>query len=155
MTERILETPEDLELWIKFLRSRKLPQTASTRDGRDRSDQQNKIMWLWAAECAEQFGDRTHTEVQREWKLRFGVPILRRDSAEFRATYDSILKPLPYPAKLALMAFMPVTSELKVRQMVEFLDTIQREAAEHGVRLTDPDPDLAKYQQRNRMKAAA
>ena len=64
------------------------------------------------------------------------------------------IKPLSYEKKVAAMAFIPVTSEMKVRQMVQYLDTVQRECAVQGIRLTDPDPDLAKHQARYREKAA-
>src|SRR5690606_23027329 len=114
---------------------------------------QNALQWLWATEAANQLGDRTADEVQRDWKLRHGVPILREDSAEFRDVYDRAIRPLPYELKAEAMRFLPVTSEMKVRQMVRYLDTIQRECAENGIRLTDPDPDLAKYQARYRVAA--
>ena len=84
MAERIINTENHLEIWIKFLRSRKLPQTVTAIDGRDRSGQQNKLMFLWATEATRQYGDRTTEEVRHDWKLRHGVPILREDSAKFR-----------------------------------------------------------------------
>lgn len=155
MTERILDNQEDLELWVKYLRGRKLPQTVSAIDGRDRSGQQNSLQWLWATEAAHQLGDRTADEVQREWKLRHGVPILREDSAEFRAVYDQAIKSLPYELKVEAMRFLPVTSAMKVRQMVRFLDAVQRECLENGLRLTDPDPSLASYQARYRVREDA
>lgn len=155
MPSRIIMNEGDLIDLGRLFAQLGYPFTASWVKGRDRTSDQNSLMWLWASECAEQFGDRTLAEVQHEWKLRIGVPILRRDSADFRATYDAILKPLAYPAKLALMEYMPITSEFKVRQMVEFLDTVSRIASEQGVRLTDPDPDLVKYHQRYRAKEPA
>lgn len=39
--------------------------------------------------------------------------------------------------------------------MVRYLDTVQRECLQNGIRLTDPDPDLATYQARYRVKEAA
>lgn len=150
MTERIIESPEQLELWIRFLRSRKLPITVASVDGRDRTKDQNALQWLWATEAAHQLGDREPDEVQREWKLRHGVPILREDSADFRALYDKTLKPLPYELKVQAMSMLPVTSDMKVRQMVRYLDAIERECAGMGLRLTDPDPGLAKYLARYR-----
>ena len=150
MTERILTTPDDLDMWIKSLQSRNLPITVSSIDGRDRTLNQNQLMWKWASEAAEQLGDRTPDELQREWKLRHGVPILREDSAEFRAVYDKALKPLPYQLKVEAMRFIPVTSEMKVRQMVRFMDAIERECGEQGIVLTAPDSELAKYQERYR-----
>lgn len=155
MTHRILDTEADLELWIKFLRSRKRPQTVSAVDGRDRTLDQNALQWLWATEAARQLGDQTAEEVRAEWKLRHGVPILREDNAEFRAFYDRSLKGLPYDQKLKAMGFVPVTSLMKVRQMVRFLDTVQRECLTNGIVLTDPDPALASYQARYRQQLAA
>lgn len=151
MAERILNDETDLELWITYLRSRKLPQTVSAVDGRDRTKEQNKLQWLWANEAAEQRGDVTADEVQREWKLTHGVPILREDSEEFRDLYDSLIKGrLSYEEKVAAMRIIDVTSILKVRQMVRFLDAVSAECASRGIRLTDPDPSLAEYQARYR-----
>jgi len=139
----------------RFLGKLQFPFTVEWVQGRDRSRDQNALQWLWAQEAAQQFGDRTADEVQLEWKLRHGVPILREDSAEFRDLYDRALKPLPYELKVEAMRFIPVTSMMKVRQMVRFLDTVQRECLTNGLRLTDPDPSLASYQQRYRIKEAA
>lgn len=155
MAHRIIENEADLADFIRFLGGLTLPITVEWVQGRDRSKSQNALQWLWASEAAHQLGDRTTDEVQREWKLRFGVPILREDSAEFRAVYDRCLKPLPYYMKLEAMRFIPVTSEMRVRQMVRYLDTVQRECLQNGLRLTDPDPDLASYQARYRAKEAA
>lgn len=153
MAERIINNPEELDLWIRFLLSRKLPITVSSIDGRDRSGQQNALQWLWATEAAQQRGDVTAAEVQREWKLIHGVPILREDNADFRDTYDRSIKPLTYPQKLKAMDLIEVTSIMKVRQMVRFLDAIGQECAESGIKLTDPDPALAAYQSRYRSSA--
>lgn len=139
---------------FKFLSSLKLPLTVEWVLGRDRTKDQNSTMWLWATEAAQQFGDRSTEDVQREWKLRHGVPILREDSAEFRDVYDRLLKPRSYEEKIEAMQFIDVTSAMKVRQMVRFLDAVQRECAEQGIVLTDPDPELAKYQARYRERRA-
>lgn len=152
MAHRILERDEDVCDFVELLNHITLPITVEWTQGRDRTRDQNALMWLWASEAATQLGGQTADEVQREWKLRHGVPILREDSAEFRSVYDKALKPLPYGLKLEAMRFVPVTSEMKVRQMVRFLDTVQRECLSNGVRLTDPDPDLATYQSRYRTK---
>lgn len=155
MTERIISNAEELDLWIRFLQSRKLPITVSSIDGRDRTGQQNSLQWLWATEAARQRGDMTSAEIQREWKLRHGVPILREESPEFRTVYDRSIKDQTYEEKIALMEIIDVTSIMTVRQMVRFLDTVQRECLENGIKLTDPDPDLASYQARYRERKAA
>ena len=150
MAHRILENEADLIDFNRFLGKLRLPVTVEWVQGRDRTRDQNALQFLWASEVAHQLGDRTTEEVRHGWKLRHGVPILRDASPEFRAVYDKAIKPLPYELKVAAMAFIPVTSEMKVRQMVQYLDTIQRECLEQGLRLTDPDPSLAKHQARYR-----
>lgn len=158
MAHRIIENEADLDDLSRFLGNLKLPVTVEWVQGRDRSRDQNALQWLWATEVAEQFGDRTSDEVQRAWKLHHGVPILREDSAEFREVYDRAIRPLPYELKVEAMRFIPVTSEMKVRQMVRYLDAIQRECLENGLKITDPDPALASYQDRyraNETRAAA
>ena len=153
MAHRIIDSPDDLADLTRFLGNLKMPFTVEWVQGRDRTRDQNALQWLWASEAATQLGDRTADEIQRDWKLRHGVPILREESAEFRAVYDRAIRPLPYELKAEAMRFIPVTSEMKVRQMVRYLDAIERECAEQGIRLTDPDPELSKYQSRYRKAA--
>ncbi len=150
MTHRIINNADELDAFVTLLGTLKLPLTVEWQLGRDRSLDQNRLQFLWAREAAEQRGDMTADEIRCEWKLYHGIPILREDSAEFRAIYDSAIKPLPTEMKLKAMRFIPVTSEFKVRQMVRYLDIIDRECAERGIVLTDPDPDLASYQSRYR-----
>ena len=154
MPHRIINNGTDLARFVTMLDGLQLPITVEWVQGRDRSKDQNALQWLWATEAANQLGDRTSEETRHEWKLRFGVPILREDSAEFQEIYDKAIKPLPYELKVSAMAFIPVTSKMKVRQMVRYLDTVQRECLQQGLVLTDPDPMLASYQQRYREKTA-
>lgn len=150
MAHRIISTEYDRAAFIQFFQRLKLPATIEWQQGRDRSLDQNRLQFLWAREASDQRGDMTADEVRCEWKLIYGVPILREESAEFREIYDSAIKPLAYDKKLKAMRFIPVTSDMKVPQMIRYLDTIQRECAEQGIRLTDPDGELAAYQDRYR-----
>lgn len=152
MPYRVIETERDIADFARLLGNLKLPVTVEWRQGKDRSLDQNKLQFLWANEAAQQLGDRTPAEVQAEWKLIYGVPILREDSEAFRELYDTALKPLPYHLKLKAMPMVKVTSEMTVRQMVRYLDTVQRECLQNGIRLTDPDPELRAYQARYRAK---
>lgn len=155
MAHRFILSSEDIEDFARFLGTLKLPVTVEWVQGRDRTLDQNALQWLWASEAAMQRGDETPAQVQARWKLTHGVPILREDSADFRAEYDSIIKPLPYHTKLRAMEHLDfgVTRRMKVRQMVRYLDAIWAEAAEQGLRLTAPDPELAKYQNSQRRAA--
>lgn len=154
MAHRIINTASDLDDFIKLLRSMARPFTVEWRQGRDRSLDQNRLQFLWAREASEQRGDMTTEEVRCEWKLHHGVPIMR-EIDDWRADYDATVKGLPYHHKLKLMRHYAVTSEMLVPQMIRYLDAIERECAEQGIRLTDPDPDLASYQVRYRQKLAA
>jgi hypothetical protein len=155
MAHRTIENEGDLIDLGRFFGNLGYPFTVEWTKGRDRSRDQNALQWLWATEAAHQFGDQTAADVQRDWKLRHGVPILREDSAEFREIYDTMIKPLPFPMKLAVMDLIEVSSRMKVRQMVRYLDAIERECLANGLMLTAPDPSLSKYQARYRMKEAA
>lgn len=155
MAHRIINNPGEMKEFVRLLGTLTPPVTFEWQLGRDRSLDQNRLQFLWAREASEQRGDMTADEVRCEWKLHHGVPILREESADFRDVYDAAIKALPYELKLKAMRFIPVTSEMKVKQMVRYLDTVQRECAEQGIKLTDPDPELASYQARYRLKDAA
>lgn len=150
MAHRIIDSDQDLAAFKTLLDGLAKPFTIEWVQGRDRTKDQNALQFLWATEAAQQLGDRTPNEMRNEWKLRIGVPILREDSADFRKLYDDAIKPLPYELKVKSMDFIPVTSKFKVSQMVRYLDTVQRECVQQGMRLTDPDPALASYQKRYR-----
>lgn len=139
MPSRVIKDFAGLVEVFKLLRNLALPLTLEWRKGADRSLEQNALMWRWAGEFAAQMGDRTAKDVQAEWKLTIGVPILRSENDGFRAFYDRALKPLPYPDKLDAMEYVPVSSQMTVPQMRAFMDAIQQQGAENGIRLTDPE----------------
>jgi hypothetical protein len=140
MAHRVIRSLAEFEEFVRLGRTLKWPQTLQWNAGADRSLEQNKTQFLWAREAAEQRGDMDLEEVRCEWKLLYGVPIMRAENDEFRADYDETVKGLPYHSKLRLMRRYAVTSEMTVKQMTAYLDTIQRECAEQGIRLTDPTP---------------
>ena len=150
MPSRLIRTADDLDALTTMLGNLKLPLTVDWVQGADRTAQQNKLMWRWAQEAAEQRGDVTADEVQREWKLNHGIPILCEDSEEYRSFCTLTLKRLTYQQRIEAMRYTPVTSEMKVKQMVRFMDTVERECVENGIQLTQPDPELADYQRRYR-----
>ena len=139
MPSRIIRSDEQFNALGRLLGGLERPFTVEWRKGADRSHSQNRTMWKWAGEFAAQMGDRTADEVQREWKLTIGVPILRSENEGFCAFYDKALRPRPYAEKLAAMEYVPVTSQMTVSQMTQFMEAIIRQAAENGVRLTIPE----------------
>lgn len=154
MAHRIITSEHELAALGKLLGGLKLPITVEWRQGRDRSLAQNRLQFDWAREVAEQLGDRTADEVRCDWKLRHGVPIMREDSEAFRATYDEILKPLPFEHKVRMMQMVSVTSLMTVPQMSRYLDTVQRECLSNGLRLTDPGSDLSAHMMRHGKREA-
>ena len=139
MSHRIIRTEEERAELLTLLGQIKLPATIQWRQGKDRSLDQNALQWKWATETAQQLGDRTEAEVQQDWKLRHGVPILRSENEAFCEKYDKHIQPLTYEEKLAFMDLIDVTSIMGVRQMTKYLDTVQRECLQNGIWLTDPE----------------
>lgn len=143
MPTRFIETDRDRATFIRFVESHALPFSASVSRGGKRSVKQNKLQRLWLSEIAEQLGDQTPEEVRGYCKLTIGVPILRDENEDFRDKYDRIVRPLPYPQKLAIMMEpldLPVTRIMTTKQHASYLDGIYRHFAEQGLALTDPDP---------------
>lgn len=141
MTQRIVKNASDLDLLKTYLDQRKLPFTVDITDGRDRSAEQNRLSQKWYAEIADQTGE-DREDVRARCKLEIGVPIMREASEQFRATYDRLVRPLPYDDKLALIrdTDMPVTRLMGVKQMTHFMDLVFQRHSEFGIVLTLP-PD--------------
>lgn len=144
MTTRVVQTEADRGLLLKFLGGHPLPFTVSIAKGKRRTVEQNRLQRLWMNEVAEQLGDRTPEEVRAYCKLTLGVPMLRAENEDFCAKYDAVVKPLPYEAKLAIMAEpldMPVTRLFTTEQHARYLEAIFKHFTEQGIKLTAPDND--------------
>ena len=122
---------------IATLRTVSLPCRMEIREGSDRSLEQNRTAWMHYGEIAKHHG-MTPEEAHRLCKLRYGVPILRRDSEEFEATWTRIAIPLSDADQLRIVGLIDVTSVMTVAQMGEYIDTYYREQSSRGVQLTDP-----------------
>lgn len=139
---RIIQNEYDRKMFIRFIEGRKVPFTVSLMDGKHRTTDQNRLQRLWMTEIAAQLGDRTPEEARGYCKLTIGVPLLREENDVFRAKYDSVVKPLTYEQKLAIMMEpldLPVTRIMTTRQKTAYLDGIFRHFSEQGVVLTLPD----------------
>ena len=107
---------------------------------KDRSLSQNRLQYKWFLE-AQQQDDLKAFEVRAYCKLHLGVPILRRDSEDYREKYDRLIKPMGYEQKLELMVEpfeFPVTSAMNVKQHAEYLDAVCVHLTSQGIKLTDP-----------------
>jgi hypothetical protein len=139
MVERLVENKSDLNLLIKYLMHQKMPFTVKISGGRPRSLSQNALQWQWAGESSQQRPGMTAREVQAEWKLVFGVPILCAENDGFAAAWANIDRKLSYEEKLELMNYFSVTSLMTSKQLSSFLDEVYRFNVERGIELTRPD----------------
>lgn len=151
MPSRLIRNAEDLDALFTLFGNMKLPLTVDWVQGADRTAQQNKLMWRWAQEAGDQLGE-TADEVQRRWKLAHALPILCVDSEDYRSFCRLTLGRLSREDRLKAMEYTPATSQMTVKQMVRFMDTVERECVGQGIQLTQPEPDLADYQRRYRDK---
>lgn len=137
MPHKVISSHRDLNDLVKLLSSLPHPFTVEWQKGRNRSLAQNSLQWRWSVEASQQRGDMLPDEIQKEWKLRYGVPILREHNPTFRKFYDENMKAWPYEKKIEAMGYMPVTRIMKVPEMKQYLDTVQRECAQQGIQLSD------------------
>jgi len=104
-----------------------------------RSLDQNALAFAIYTQIAEQVQDQSISDVRRECKLVHGIPILRRDDAEFAELYDKSIKgTLSYEEKLKAMEWFPVTRLFTKAQFTEYLDTMIREYSKQGYFLAHP-----------------
>ena len=143
MVERIVTSEYERKMLIRLIEGqKKFPFTVNISSGKHRSIEQNRLQRKWVAEIAEQMPGESAEYWRGYCKLRFGVPIMRRDSEAFRERYDAIIRPLPYEHKIAAMMEpldLPVTRIMKTKQKTEYLDEVFRHFTEQGVILTIPD----------------
>lgn len=141
MTTRTIQTPDQIPSLLRLIGNRKLPVTVTVTDGAAKTTRQNRTMFMWFKEVADQLGDRTAAEVQAECKLTIGVPLLRAENEAFRLTYDRLLRPMTYEDKLeAMMQFdLPITRLMTTKQHTAFLDAVFRKFTQQGVVLTMPE----------------
>ena len=141
-TDRMIEDEYNRKLLVKFIETQKLPFCISLTPGRRRSIEQNKLQLLWMNEISDQLGDQTPEEVRGYCKLTIGVPILRAEHEAFCERYDSVLKPLSYEQKLAIMMEpldLPVTRFMTTKQKTKYLDGVLQHFTQKGLVLTMPD----------------
>lgn len=138
MTARILRDEQDREGWIKFLRNHALPMTVSVIKGAKRSIPQSRTAESWYGQIAQTYG-MDQGEAKAECKLRFGLPIMKRDKPDWIEKWSPLYGPLPYAMRRKLFEVIPLTSLFTTKQMAEYMDAVQREYRSQGVALIDPD----------------
>jgi hypothetical protein len=126
----------DAERWLQGVSGRVWVKAVS--ESRKRSLDQNALMWAIYGEVG-QFMGLSVEEAHRYCKLHYGVPILRRDSDEFRRVYDACLKKLLYEQKLKAVMMISVSSIMTTKQAKEYIEDIVRDFSEKGLVIDLPD----------------
>jgi hypothetical protein len=113
----------------------------SLRPGKDRTLDQNALWFSLYERIAQmtQIGDVE--EARKYCKLHVGVPIMRAEDEEFRASWNRVLLNLPYETKLELMGAcplfgpdgFPVTRLFNRAQGIAYTDRIVAEFSGKGV----------------------
>ena len=115
------------------------------RVGKDRTISQNS-MWFKLYQRIAASTEIGETEDARRFcKLHIGVRIMLRDSPDFRAGWESLVKPHPYETKLELMGScalfgpdgFPVTRLFSRAQGVEYTNAIAEHFTAKGVYFGD------------------
>lgn len=98
---------------------------------RTRSQEQNKLYWKWLGLIELETGQDSES-LHMEMKRRFLVPILRRDDAGFNEMVESVIELRKSghhesaDRMRSLILQMQTTTSLKVKQMTEYLNEIER-----------------------------
>ncbi len=111
----------------------------TVREGKDRTHLQNALSHAWYEQLARELPEDTAEGWKCFCKLHCGVPILRRDDEDFRASYDASLKAMTYESKLKAMRILPVTSLMTTRQLGEYLEEVKALFLARGVLLEFPE----------------
>lgn len=106
--------------------------------GKARSLDQNAISHTWYEQLARELKEDDALGWKCYCKLHHGVPILRSEDEDFRASYDGTLKGLTYEQKLLAMRMLPVSSLMTKAQLSKYLESIQADFYRRGVMLEFP-----------------
>lgn len=127
----VVETDDQRLKHMTHLSQKPLPYTATDKEGaeKDKSTPQNSLNHKWLTEVAQQNQQHSREEYRGICKLHCGVPVLRRDSEEYREAYDRLIKPMDYWSKVEYMMApldFPVTRGMTDDQMREYLHATHR-----------------------------
>ncbi|OYV49304.1 MAG: hypothetical protein B7X10_02015 [Burkholderiales bacterium 21-58-4] len=113
----------------------------STKTGQDRSLPQNNLTFGWYDQISRELREDDALGWRCYCKLHHGVPILRAEDADYKESYDAVIKPLSYENKIIAMRHWPVTSLMTKAQLSKYAEMVQADFYERGVLLSFPEPE--------------
>ena len=135
MKKITVETLDDLDIVLKITRNlleiNGKQEVTIKNFKRDRSAEQNSLLWKWQTEIANELGN-TKEEIHEIYKEKFLIGIFVRDDEEYasmataiRAVEDGHQRQSIRRKVIALTS----TTDCSVKQMSEYLDNIKLHAA--------------------------
>jgi len=114
---------------------------------KDRSLEQNALMWKWYTIIAGELGE-TKEAIHEHYKAKYLVNIYERDNQDYaemirslRMVWRSGMKKEAVDLKSKVVG-LTSTSTATVKQMTEYLDCIEHDSAGMGIRLPMPEDNL-------------
>lgn len=145
MRSFILRSPEIQARAAEYMRSRPIcqdkPVEVVFRDyAASRSAQQNALMWRWLTIIGNELGE-SKDAVHELYKDRYLVSIYERDNPEYaemvqalRAVWQQGMKKEALDLRKRIVALTSTTTAT-VKQMSEYMNEIERDAVQLGIRL--------------------
>lgn len=108
--------------------------------GEKRSISQNGLFHAWMGQIAKHRGDVSEARVKAESHIRWGIPLLRGEDADYSDFIASALGGRNYAqcCEIIERGFIPCTSLMSKPQLSRYMDAIWQEYAPQ-VRLMDPE----------------
>lgn len=141
MAEILVKNEYEFKRWGLSELGREYPKRITVKYGNDRSTEQNRLLWKWNWEAAQQLKEFDANGYHAYCKLHIGVPILREDD-DFREFYDETIKGMTYEKKMKIMerpGVFSVTSLMTTKQMARYMDAVYVHYTSLGALLTEPE----------------
>lgn len=139
-TTREIITEDQAKRLSEYLVGLPVPFTVTWKEGRVRSLNQNALLHKWFREVAQHKGDVTPDEVKGQCHRKYGLAIKLEDP-QFAWVWDQTGAKMPYEKQCALLAsgILTVSSTMTTAELTTYMDAMQRDYMQEGVRLTIPE----------------
>lgn len=112
--------------------------------GKDRSKEQNALYWKWLTIIGNELGE-TKEDIHERYKDKFLVNIYERDNPEYaemiqalRTVWQQGMKKEAVSLRQKIVALTSTTTAT-VKQMSEYMENIERDAADLAIMLPHPE----------------
>ena len=140
MTTHVIKTEEERARCMSKIKWLDLPATVTIKDGALRTLDQNALVHKWFGEIAGQRGDVTAADVKAEYHIEYGFPILMRDRG-WAGFHKTALAHLNHAQTVYALkkGWVPVTRQMTVKELTEYMDAVSTDARGKGFHLTHPE----------------